>query len=259
MTIRGLKCNSASIQSSYSAVIRARAIIEAETPKKAFRAVMGLDGFFQSRGFRKANLWTYIKQTDKINIYVRRLSGGGGRVWQLVVEVPRPRSMTWGQVENTLHDMASLRHAVEVYDNVVTEAESPKKVFRQAANKARQGTASAPEHEEFLSGYVAAALWSSHDDRYPDENLEGEELAPATEERMRVDCLAFLNDNYERIKAGTHSMAHAGGDFWLSRCGHGCGFFDGGYGGHEYDLQDAARAWGNIDLYVGDDGLVYET
>lgn len=239
----------------------ARDIIEAESPKKALKSG-GLDSFFKARGFEKSDLWAYKKKTRIANIFVRRLSGGGGRVWQLVVEV-LGRGY-WKQVENTLHNnLHSLIQAVSVYDGI-SEAENPKKVFRQAANSSRKELPSESEIEDFFRGYVAAALWSSHDDRYEgDENLEGEDLAPETEKAMREDCAAFLNENYMLFRevqpdGYAQSMFSAGSDFWLSRCGHGAGYFDGGYGKNSDKLQEIARTWGNIDLYVGDDGLVYQ-
>lgn len=51
----------------------------------------------------------------------------------------------------------------------------------------------------------------------------------------------------------------AGHDFWLTRNGHGAGFWDRS----ELDkptqgrLTKAAHAFGNSDLYVGDDGRIY--
>lgn len=46
--------------------------------------------------------------------------------------------------------------------------------------------------------------------------------------------------------------------FWLTRCGHGCGFWDGDWSEPAATiLTDAAHAFGNVDLYVGDDGKIY--
>jgi hypothetical protein len=50
----------------------------------------------------------------------------------------------------------------------------------------------------------------------------------------------------------------AGHDFWLTRCGHGSGFWDGDWKEPAASkLTDAAHAYGNADLYVGDDGRIY--
>jgi hypothetical protein len=49
------------------------------------------------------------------------------------------------------------------------------------------------------------------------------------------------------------SDKRAGHYFWLSRNGHGSGFFDENLDA----LQDAAKAYSEFDLYVGDDGVIY--
>ena len=49
-----------------------------------------------------------------------------------------------------------------------------------------------------------------------------------------------------------------GHDLWLSRNGHGAGFFDRGYDEDvEKKLEDAARLLKGTDLYVGDDGKIH--
>lgn len=58
------------------------------------------------------------------------------------------------------------------------------------------------------------------------------------------------------IAAREASMA--GHDFWLTRCGHGAGFLDGDWPEpHASALDEAAKAFGNVDLYVGDDGRIW--
>ena len=137
------------------------------------------------------------------------------------------------------------------------EAETPKKALH-AVRRQNANNFSEPDFETFFNAYVTCALWSSHDDRYEggDENLEGEELAPVTRQAMKADCYDFLKNNYADVRI---DLPAAGHDFWLTRCGHGAGFWDGDWddaAGRR--LTDAARVYGNVDLYVGDDGLVYQ-
>jgi hypothetical protein len=50
----------------------------------------------------------------------------------------------------------------------------------------------------------------------------------------------------------------AGHDFWLTRNGHGAGFWDGDWPEPLATvLTDAAHAFGELSPYVGDDGLIY--
>lgn len=130
---------------------------------------------------------------------------------------------------------------------------------------------SAPWH--FIAGYFGAALWSSTDDNGEplDSRFDMSDLAPATRRRMEADCHEFYAANHRRIHCEDAPMsrefegsiaareaAMAGHDFWLNRNGHGAGFWDGDW--PEPDaaaLTKAAESFGNVDLYIGDDGRIY--
>lgn len=76
-------------------------------------------------------------------------------------------------------------------------------------------------------------------------------------ETFRSDVIDFLRANAADIEK--LDAAQVGHDFWLSRNGHGAGFFDRGLGGLGDRLQKAARVYGTCDTYVGDDGWIYAT
>lgn len=108
--------------------------------------------------------------------------------------------------------------------------------------------------DEFCNGYIEAALWSSTDD--DGESLEDMDIAPETLEEMEKDCDDFV-ESFGHLFEG-YDDAQAGHDFWLTRNGHGAGFWDGDYDEPEAtELTDAAKAYGEYTLYVGDDGDVY--
>ena len=48
-----------------------------------------------------------------------------------------------------------------------------------------------------------------------------------------------------------------GHDLWLTRNGHGAGFWDRGLGAQGDSLTAICEALGGVDSYVGDDGLLY--
>lgn len=124
---------------------------------------------------------------------------------------------------------------------------------------------------DFVSGYIECALWSSSDqsdDQGGTPLDEGDyELAPETEDRLRADCRAFMAANEADLDAYAEQreydpsqgsvMSYAGHDLWLTRNGHGAGFWDRGLGDLGDRLTEAAHAMGTADLYVGDDGLIY--
>lgn len=115
-------------------------------------------------------------------------------------------------------------------------------------------------YDDFTDAYVDAALWSSTgDDGVPLDDRctpPWRCLAPETLARMVADCRQFQTANADDIGAGSGSAA--GHDFWLTRCGHGAGFWDGDWPEPAATrLTDAAHRAGHLDLYAGDDGLVY--
>lgn len=116
---------------------------------------------------------------------------------------------------------------------------------------------------EFFAGYVTCALWSSTDDEGNplDDNHGEDDIGEDTLRTMREDCADFMRANAAdlaaMIAATGRPMDHMGHDFWLTRNGHGAGFWDRGAGELGDRLTDAANAFGGVDLYIGDDGKVH--
>lgn len=124
--------------------------------------------------------------------------------------------------------------------------------------------------QSFFDAYVATALWSSVDDLGEplDAKYDAHDIDGATLDRMLADCSAFYDANKATLSdCEDHAAcyfkhdgldARAGHDFWLTRCGHGAGFWDGDWPEPQATrLSDAANAFGNVELYVGDDGKIH--
>ena len=119
--------------------------------------------------------------------------------------------------------------------------------------------------DEFARAYVEAALWAETDDKCEplDSNHTIDDLAPETLDKMAEDCQRFQTENAADIAAGPDhpdytAPERAGHDFWLTRNHHGCGFWDGDWPEPLGErLTAAAHAYGEVYLYVGDDGLIY--
>lgn len=134
---------------------------------------------------------------------------------------------------------------------------------------------------QFVQGYIEAAFWLA-----PDGSCEGDDdfrdkgfadMPDETVRKILEECEAFRNANAEAIDAliadggpkdedgvpkDHYDERKAGRDFWLTRNGHGVGYWDRGFDGEAGEiaerLSEAAEAAGATDLYLGDDGLVYE-
>lgn len=128
--------------------------------------------------------------------------------------------------------------------------------------------------DRFTRAYIVAALWSTNDESTPqggvplDQNYDESDLAPECLTRMVADCQDFQTANAALLKRayahpcyqGTAEYSpvdRAGHDFWLTRNGHGAGYWDRGLGAIGDRLSTVAEVYGDVDLYVGDDGKIY--
>ena len=114
--------------------------------------------------------------------------------------------------------------------------------------------------DTFTQAYIEAALWSSLDDNDEpmDKNYGKSDIAEETLARMERDCASFQAKYEEAIREGGLGDEKAGHDFWLTRKGHGAGFWDGDWPEPWADqLDKGADSYGKFDLYVGDDGEIY--
>jgi hypothetical protein len=126
--------------------------------------------------------------------------------------------------------------------------------------------------DKFLASYIETALWSSTDfDGTPldDSKYADAELDPKTRARMAADCEKFQAE-YAKLVSGLddsvlrsfpqsdHDGDRIAHDFWLTRNRHGAGFWDGDYPEPiATQLTDLAHSFGESDLYVGDNGKIF--
>lgn len=109
------------------------------------------------------------------------------------------------------------------------------------------------ERNQLLLGYLTAALWTSdHTDRAALDDITPDDMA-----RAESDCARFASENAADLATvtddTTHGLYQAGVDLWLTRNGHGAGFWDGDYPEPQATrLTDAARRMGEVDLDLGD-------
>ncbi len=123
----------------------------------------------------------------------------------------------------------------------------------------------------FERGYIDSALFASTDEH--GENLlpldfiddltfdAASVLADGAVTALCADCADFLS-YLESLPGGLADVIaaneyRAGVDFFLSRNGHGAGYFDGDWGEHGNALQRAARTFGERNLLIGDDGFIH--
>ena len=137
------------------------------------------------------------------------------------------------------------------------------------------------ELDGFTRGYIEALFFTNTEsgtdrESHSRERVEAGEiselpgdygihdLAPETLEAIKADCEAFQKANESALsrayECDGYSDAHAGGDFWYTRNGHGVGFWDRSQlkeAGVDSDLTEASEKAGGRDVYMGDESLVY--
>ncbi|WP_085589296.1 hypothetical protein [Pseudomonas sp. B14(2017)] len=120
----------------------------------------------------------------------------------------------------------------------------------------------------FTAGYLEAALWSSSD-THPENgehvSLDDYEWADGEADKACADIESFMAyaaedlEEYAQRRQCPNEDAWecAGHDFWLTRNGHGVGYWDRGLGELGDRLSAAAKTFGCVDLYLGDNEEVY--
>ena len=121
--------------------------------------------------------------------------------------------------------------------------------------------------------YVTTALWSTNDGSTPDggdpldRRYTGTDIESRSLARMVADCAAFRDLVAAELPfvLAECDEADIGHDLWLTRAGHGAGFWDGNYAWldrHGVDVGDSlTRLCERLparSLYVGDDNRLYE-
>lgn len=106
--------------------------------------------------------------------------------------------------------------------------------------------------QEMVTSYAETALWSSTEYSEQgemgdslEENYGIDDIESDTFAEMVSDCDSFWESHTELLSDVTpHDAGH---NFWLSRNGHGAGFFDCGCK-HADELQRATKPYGCVDL-----------
>jgi hypothetical protein len=125
--------------------------------------------------------------------------------------------------------------------------------------------------DRMLAAYIECALWSSvHTVDEDDSGTPFDEVDAELADETRVTMARELADGIAMADEAAPNwrefwddkqFAH---DLWLTRNGHGAGFWDRYYGDQEGTrigaaLTKVAKSLGSADLYLGDDGMIYQS
>jgi len=105
---------------------------------------------------------------------------------------------------------------------------------------------------EILESYLETALWTEEEEIGP-ANVN--DFSDEARESANNDVLEFMNKTNGLIDELESSQV--GHDLWLTRNGHGAGFWDRGLGELGDKLTIIAKSMGEKHLYRGDDEKIY--
>lgn len=119
-----------------------------------------------------------------------------------------------------------------------------------------------------VEAYIRTALWATTDDSDTqlDKNYRSTDLADGEFDKVQDLVSQFISHAWSRLgqvsppvqQWDRKQYLRAMHDFFLTRNGHGAGFWDGGWPEAEGKILTAvANSFGESQPYVGDDGLIY--
>jgi len=109
-----------------------------------------------------------------------------------------------------------------------------------------------------IDAYLKSALWSSPGDN--SENLDDDHDIGDVDKSVINQAKKDLNKFYKLAKDLIENGDYDGDwrhDFWLTRNGHGAGFWDDSGEDGDKLTKIVEKNFKGIDLYVGDDGKIY--
>lgn len=124
--------------------------------------------------------------------------------------------------------------------------------------------------DEFTSAYINCMFCLTNDELNPeggeplDKKYDIKDIDPPSLAKIVVDCKAFQEKHAEDIEGGYirsvewSDLDMAGNDFWLTRNGHGAGFWDGNWKEEAGKrMTETSKSMGEVCPYVGDDNKIY--
>ena len=118
--------------------------------------------------------------------------------------------------------------------------------------------------DSFTRGYIEAMFWTEcNEDNEELASCTFHDLAPPALAKVIEECTAFQNANEEPLEACyahetvDYDDERAGHDFWLTRNGHGAGFWCRDLGDDGDKLTAACKACGECYVHLGDDEKVH--
>jgi len=134
-----------------------------------------------------------------------------------------------------------------------------------AAKRKRRKLTEASLEKDPVKAYIQTALWSSSDDE--DNSLDSqygyEDVAQESITKAKSDLKSLIQQLKQAklydVYMQEYDLSQLAHDFWLTRNGHGAGFWDRDYSTDDLGdkITDIVKKFRPVDAVVGDDGKIY--
>jgi len=81
--------------------------------------------------------------------------------------------------------------------------------------------------EQFTQGYIGAMFWTEEEEIGLEKDFDN--LSKEDQDTIENECIKFYQANHCTMLLCSEKFSQHGHDFWLTRNGHGAGFWDRGY------------------------------
>lgn len=156
---------------------------------------------------------------------------------------------------NTMYE--EFDQLITAYENRMVKRDSRKHVKDSSVNIS-----------EVLKGYLYAVLFTSFDDNEDplDYNYDIDDFDKQSRRQAERDISLFVNSIESKMGLDLEALLDEtdnteqdlGHDFWLTRNGHGAGFWDGDWGEYGDTLTDLTEKFGGKDVFVEGDTVYIE-
>jgi len=181
------------------------------------------------------------------------------------------------EMPEQVHDLGykAVEEIMKAWTRLIRTLETEEGIFYQASGawpdvKTGAVKKRASRYDDFTTSYIETALWSESDESDEsggepfDANYSSDDIAGEAISEMARDCEKFQKEyghlwaEVEGVRGAYSTEASAGHDFWLTRNGHGAGFWDGDWPEEVGEaLTKASEKFGACNLYLGNDGKIY--
>lgn len=110
--------------------------------------------------------------------------------------------------------------------------------------------------QEIYQGYIEAVYWLNDDEQ--ELGMSDAELSDNAKKAIYKDCTNFFDKAWSLLYKDEYNfeLDQAGHDFYLTRNGHGVGFWDRGLDELGDKLTVIAKSFGQDEYYLSDDNEI---